>query len=125
MNQRDRARDLVARLIDAYNAKDADAVAALYADDIRLWSTLGEDSRGREPVVGHIRQLFSRLPDEQMVAEVVVTDGETLVVELTSHGTGRDGTAYEVSFTEFLWMQGNRIAGIETYIDPDEVAAIS
>lgn len=123
MADREAARRLVGELVDAYNRKDAAAIADLYHPDVRLWSSLGEDSQGQEQVLRHIQELFRRLPDERMYADTVVTDGETVVIEVTSRGTSSKGP-YEISFTEVLEVVDGAIASIKTYIDPEEVEAV-
>jgi uncharacterized protein (TIGR02246 family) len=123
MTGRDDARALLDRLIVAYNEKDDATLASLYHPDIRLWSSLGESTQGREQVLHHVRDLFRRLPDERMTADTVVTDGDTVVVELTSSGRS-DGAPYQIRFTEVFEIADGLIAGIKTYIDPDDVAAV-
>jgi uncharacterized protein (TIGR02246 family) len=123
MTGRDDARAILERLIVAYNEKDDAILASLYHPDVRLWSSLGESTEGREQVLQHVRDLFRRLPDERMAADTVVTDGDTVVVELTSRGSS-NGSPYEIRFTEVFEIDGGLIAGIKTYIDPEDVAAV-
>lgn len=123
MGDRQLAREAIGRLIDAYNSKDRDALRSLYAADISLWSSLGESVSGRDQVLAHIDELFEKLPDERMTADTVVTDGETIVVELTSRGTDAAGAAYEFQFTEVFELEDGRFSHIRTYIDPDVVEA--
>ena len=122
MDTRHEAQALVRKLVEGYNRKDTGALEALYAPDIELWSSLGESRHGRAEVIGHIVELFRRLPDEQMTAEVMVTDGETVVVELSSRGNSTSGE-YEIDFTEVLELSDGLITNIKTYIDPADVAA--
>jgi ketosteroid isomerase-like protein len=125
MTGRDAARRVLGTLVDSYNRKDLEAMSRLYADDIRLWSTLSGEGQGKDYALAHVRRLFEILPDERMTAAVVVTDGQTVVVELTSVGTGADGRPYRFSFTEVIELDGDRIAAIHTYIDPASVSAIT
>ncbi|HSJ27512.1 MAG TPA: nuclear transport factor 2 family protein [Acidimicrobiia bacterium] len=120
MTQREDARAVVERVVQFYNAKDLDGLAALYADDITLWSSLGAEASGKQAFLDHIRHLFDRLPDERMTADVVVTDGATAVLELTSRGTD-DGLPYEISFTEVFEIANGLLTSVKTYIDPDTV----
>lgn len=124
MADRQQARRLFERVVAAYNRKDAGALAELYDENVSLWSSLGEESEGRNEVLDHVRALFRRLPDETMTAETVVTDGETLVAEIVSRGTSSAGEQYELRFTEVFEIDQGRIVGIRTYLDPEEVAAI-
>jgi uncharacterized protein (TIGR02246 family) len=122
MPSRDDARAVVARMVDGFNRKDADALAELYVGDIELWSSLGAEARGRDEVLGHMRELFARLPDEQMSGDVLITDGHTVVVEFISRGSTPTGMAYEIRFTDVLELSDGRIRSIRTYVDPYDVA---
>lgn len=123
MGSESAARELVASLVEAYNRKDEDAIATLYADDVTYWSTLSGSCVGKGAVLDHVRELFRTLPDEQMEPEVVVTDGETTVVEFVSRGTGPGGAAYEIRFTEVMEAPEGLLTDIKVYLDPDEVSA--
>lgn len=124
MGERDAARKLISDLVAAYNRKDLEAVASLYADDVTLWTTLDDERHGKEAVIAHVEELFTLLPDEQMTVDAVVTDGATVVVELTSRGKSAAGRDYEISFTEVLELEEGKIRSIKTYIDPDDVAEV-
>jgi ketosteroid isomerase-like protein len=120
MPQREDARALVERVVHLYNNKDLDGLSELYADDIRLWSSLGAEASDKQDFLDHIRHLFDRLPDERMTADVVVTDGSTAVLELTSRGTD-NGSPYEISFTEVFEIENGLLTSVKTYIDPEVV----
>lgn len=125
MSDRKAARQSLTRLIDAYNTKDPDALAGLYAADVVLWSSLGAETTGRDSVLAHARELFAALPDETMSADTVVTDGDTIVVEFTSTGTDANDEPYQIEFTEVFEVVDGQFTEIRTYIDPDVVEAIS
>lgn len=120
MSPQEEARALVEKIVQLYNDKDLEGLSALYADDITLWSSLGAETSGKPEFLDHVRHLFARLPDERMTAEVVVTDGATAVLELTSRGTD-NGLPYEISFTEVFEISNGRLTSVKTYIDPDVV----
>jgi ketosteroid isomerase-like protein len=124
MQNRETARRLVGEVVDAYNRKDLQALGKLYDPGIELWSSLGESATGRQEVMGHIAELFQRLPDEHMTAETVVADAESVVVELTSRGTSATGQPYELQFTEVFEVSDGQISSIKTYIDPRQVEAV-
>ncbi len=124
MQNRDTARRLVGEVVDAYNRKDLEVLGELYNPEIELWSSLGESATGRQEVMGHIAELFKRLPDEHMTAETVVADDDSVVVELTSRGTSATGRPYELRFTEVFEVADGLISGIKTYIDPRQVEAV-
>lgn len=125
MRDKESARELLRRLVNAYNAKDRETLAELYDKEISLWSSLGEAATGRDDVLSHVGELFDALPDERMRANTVITDGDTIVVEFTSTGTNASNEPYELRFTEVFELKAGKFSEIRTYIDPDDVAAIS
>jgi steroid delta-isomerase-like uncharacterized protein len=124
MTSREEAKDLIRQMVDAYNRKDTEAVSSLYADDIRLWSALGPDVRGKSAAVAHLEDLFASLPDERMTIDTIVADEGTVVIEVTSRGTDPQGASYEIAFTEVFRVEANLVREIRTYIDPDDVAHV-
>ena len=118
------ARDIVTRIVEAYNAKDADALAELYQPDARYWSALGDWQEGRASIRSHIEDLHRRLPDEQMSIDAVMSDGDTVVAEFMSSGTAPSGAPYQISFTEVIEVRDGKIASVMVYLDPEEVERI-
>ena len=121
---REAARLVVAQLVEAYNAKDLEAIAALYRQDARYWSALGGWQHGLPEILSHIEELHRKLPDEKMVVKALATDGEALVVEFVSTGTAPSGEPYELEFTEVIDLVDGKIAGVKVYLDPAEVEKI-
>ncbi len=122
MGSRGDARRLVDRIVTAYNSHDTDALVALYHSDITYWSGLDGLQRGIEAVREHIDHLHETLPDEQMRAHTVITDGQLTVVEFESTGTNPAGNAYAIEFTEVFELRDGKVASIKVYLDPEEVA---
>lgn len=123
MSSRQDARAMVADIVAAYNSHDTDTLAALYHDDITYWSALDGLEEGKDAVRGHIEHLHEILPDEQMAAKTVITDGDVVVVEFESRGTNPAGRPYAIEFTEVFELRDGRIASIKVYLDPEEVEA--
>lgn len=118
------ARDIVSRIVEAYNAKDAEALIELYQPDARYWSALDDWQEGRATIRSHIEDLHRRLPDEQMSIDAVMTDGDAVVAEFTSSGTAPSGGRYQISFTEVIELRNGKIASVMVYLDPEEVERI-
>lgn len=118
------ARDIVSRIVEAYNAKDAEALIELYQPDARYWSPLDDWQEGRATIRSHIEDLHRRLPDEQMSIDAVMTDGDAVVAEFTSSGTAPSGGRYQISFTEVIELRDGKIASVMVYLDPEEVERI-
>jgi ketosteroid isomerase-like protein len=125
MSAKDEARTLLARLVIAYNEKDRAALERLYSPSIKVWSALGVETEGIAAALDHVDELFVKLPDETMSADTAITNGDTLVVEMTSRGSDGSGQPYEIRFTEVFEIDGGQITEIRTYLDPEDVAAIS
>ncbi len=124
MGSRDDARRLVGRIVTAYNSHDTDALVALYQPDITYWSALDGLHKGAQAVREHIDHLHETLPNEEMRAHTVITDGELTVVEFESTGTNPAGNAYSIEFTEVFELRDGKVASIKVYLDPEEVARV-
>ena len=123
MPSREEARRLIDRLVAAYNARDTDALVALYDPDVTYWSPLDGTQEGIAEVRAQIDELHATLPDEQMEAQTVITDGEVIVVEFVSTGTSPAGNPYAIEFTEVFELRDGKIGSIKVYLDPLEVEA--
>jgi uncharacterized protein (TIGR02246 family) len=94
---------LVDRQIDAYNAHDADAFAAVYAEDMQLYDLGGELFLfGREALRERYALLFANAPliNVRIVKRIIV--GNTVIDEerITRTASGRDAhvaVIYEAS----------------------------
>ncbi len=118
------ARDIVHRIVEAYNAKDAEAVAALYHPDARYWSALGDWQEGLPAIKEHIEELHRLLPDEQMSIQSLVGGDDIAVAEFRSTGTAPSGSPYTLDFTEVIELRDGKIATVKVYLDPEEVERI-
>ncbi|MDG2908829.1 MAG: nuclear transport factor 2 family protein [Acidimicrobiales bacterium] len=118
------SRAAVDRIVDAYNAKDLEALSSLYHPDATYWSALSDLREGRDSIRNHIQELFTALPDERMRAKVVIAEGDTAVVEFESTGRGVGGVEYRVEFTEVIKFDQGRISSVNVYIDPEAVEGL-
>lgn len=115
---------MVEQIVAAYNAKDADALAALYHPDARYWSALGDWQEGIDEIKQHIEQLHRTLPDERMEIVSLIGGDGVAVAEFRSTGRNPAGEAYAIEFTEVIEIRDGRIAEVKVYLDPDEVRAV-
>ncbi|MFV1963576.1 MAG: nuclear transport factor 2 family protein, partial [Acidimicrobiia bacterium] len=92
--------------------------------DITYWCALDGLQEGIDAVREHLDHLHETLPDEQMQAQTIVTDGELVVVEFESTGTNPAGRPYAIEFTEVFELRGGKVASIKTYLDPEEVTDV-
>ena len=119
------SRAAVHAIVAAYNAKDLEALSALYHPDATYWSALSDLREGRDSIRGHIQELFTALPNEQMRATVVIAEGDTAVAEFESTGRDANGVDYRIEFTEVIQFDNGRISSVTVYIDPETVENIA
>lgn len=78
-----RDTELVGRLKSAIERRDADAVAALYAEDAVGHHPLApEPLRGREAIRASEAELFAAFSDTRVAVRGVYVDGHTVVMEV-------------------------------------------
>jgi uncharacterized protein (TIGR02246 family) len=121
---RDVSRAMVERIVAAYNAKDAGALADLYQPDARYWSALGDWQEGIDEIKAHIEELHRTLPDERMEIVSLIGGDDLAVAEFKSSGHNPAGDPYTVEFTEVIRLRDGRISEVKVYLDPDEVRAV-
>lgn len=119
------SRASVHGIVEAYNAKDLEALSALYHPDATYWSALSDLREGRDSIREHVQELFTALPNEQMRATVVIAEGDTAVAEFESTGQDAEGTDYRIEFTEVIQFDKGQISSTTVYIDPEAVENIA
>lgn len=121
---REESRALVETIVAAYNAKDANALAALYHEDARYWSALGDWQEGLPAIREHIEELHRTLPDEKMEILSLIGGEDVAVAEFRSTGRSPAGAEYSVEFTEVIELRDGKISQVKVYLDPDEIRAV-
>lgn len=124
VTSREASRAVVETIVAAYNAKDADALAALYHPDARYWSALGGWQEGLPAIREHIEELHRTLPDEQMETLSLIGGPDIAVAEFRSTGTAPSGKLYTIEFTEVIELRDGKISEVKVYLDPEEVRAV-
>ena len=119
------SRASVHGIVEAYNAKDLEALSALYHPDATYWSALSDLREGRDSIREHIQELFTALPNERMRAMTVIAEGDTAVAEFESLGQDANGVDYRIEFTEVIQFDEGRISSVSVYIDPETVENIA
>ena len=121
---REESRTIVGQVVAAYNAKDADALAALYHPDARYWSALGDWQDGIGAIREHIEELHRTLPDEQMEIVSLIGGEGVAVAEFRSTGRNPAGDEYSIEFTEVIELRDGLISQVKVYLDPEEIRAV-
>jgi ketosteroid isomerase-like protein len=93
------AEVLVARLEQATNEHDLDALVACFAEDYENETPAhpARGFRGREQVRRNWEQVFAFVPDLRAIVVASAFDGQTAWTEWEMHGTRRDGTPHRMA----------------------------
>jgi steroid delta-isomerase-like uncharacterized protein len=83
-------KDVLLKWVDAFNRRDADALAPLYHPDATNHQVaVGEPAFGREAIVRDARSLFAAFPDSDTRVEALHEAGEWVMLEWSGGGTWR------------------------------------
>ena len=112
--------DTIARLRDAMNAHDLDALAALFAPDYRSEQPLHPDRGfdGRAQVRKNYAVLFSEIQDFRADVLRQTAAGEEVWSEWRMHGTKPDASAFEYRGMTVWGVRDGLIAWARLYFEP-------
>ena len=111
----------VARLRDAINAHDVDAMTALFAPGYRSEQPVHPERGfdGREQVAANWRQMFAGVPDLKVGIVKESTDGSTSWTEWVWRGSHRDGTTFLMKGVTVMGMDDDGlVAWMRLYMEP-------
>lgn len=81
-------REVLQRWIDAFNARDPEAAAALYSvDAVNTQFAAVQPTVGRDQMLVGLREFFLAFPDSTTVPVGIYSDGEWAMVEWDGAGT--------------------------------------
>lgn len=110
------AADLVRRFIEAMNARDGAAVAALLTDDVAHDRPDGSREIGADAYRAWLARRIA--PSDEVLADVAILTGEgggRAAAEFTRRGRNADGAAYSKPGGIFFDIDGGRISRISDY----------
>lgn len=81
------AKTVLTQWIDAFAARDADALAALYHDDAIHWQVADEPVMGKVQIRDTLARFFRAFPDARTRVETVIAEGEWAAFEWIGSGT--------------------------------------
>ncbi len=112
------------RFFERFDANDLDGVMALFADDATFTVPGKPDDLASAGVYdkARIRRLFdrmvSRLPAGlRMSAQLLVAEGDTVIVEATSHGELSNGRVYDQRYLTLFRITDGLIHEVREYND--------
>lgn len=112
---------VVARLIDAVNAHDLDAMTDCFAPDFVNETPAHPDRnfRGRDHVRRNWSKIFRAVPDIRIDAVRCTVDAERSVwVEWDFNGTFVDGAPNRVRGVSIFGVEQDRFAWVRFYLEP-------
>ena len=113
----------IARLRDAMNAHDLDAMGALFAPDYRSEQPVHPNRGfgGREQVITNWTAMFDGVPDLQVGVVKVTSVGSDCWSEWVWRGAHTDGTPFLMKGVTVMGLDGEgRIAWARLYMEPVE-----
>lgn len=118
--------DLVGQWIDGYDARDAAAQAALYAEDASNWQhALGEPVIGRDKIRAGLAAFYRAFPDSAITSEAMIEDEGRAALFWRAGGTWRgpfaglepNGKSYVLYGSTLFIARSGRIVEQRAYWD--------
>lgn len=115
---------LADRMFRAIETGDLDALRAVYADDVVVWTNFDDTEQPLDRAMSIVGWLCSKLADRRYdVKRRELIDGGFLQQHVL-RGTAPDGTAVAMPACIVGSVAGGRITRVEEYLDPAGVAAL-
>ncbi len=110
--------DTVERFFAAIEAKDIDAVADFYTDDVQVWHNFSNSSQDKATNIAVLTALCAGVETlrYEIVERLVLADGRVLQKHLL-RATGSGTEEVVIPACMFLTLAGERISRIEEYLD--------
>jgi|SRR3954447_15157930 ketosteroid isomerase-like protein len=117
--------DIADQLADALLSRDADRLAALFAEDYDSAQPAHPDRafRGREQVRANWTAIFSGVPDFTPELLGATRDGDTVWTEWAWHGTRTSGEPVEMAGVMVLGLRDGLIGWARLYVEDVETGA--
>lgn len=108
----------VERFFAAIEAKDIDAVAAFYTDDVQVWHNFSNSCQDKATNIAVLAALCAGVESlrYEIVERLVLDDGRVLQKHLL-RAVGSGSQEVVIPACMFLTLAGERISHIEEYLD--------
>lgn len=114
--RRSTPKEIVARYYAGLNARDADAVFSLYADDARFEVLTQGAFGGEQPASREaLRQLFETFRQLDFQVESLVAEGDRISAEVTLRGEWSDGRPYGNRYHNLFVFRDEKIQFFREY----------
>lgn len=118
----------VEKMFAAFNRRDADALAAVYAEDVYVDAPdYRQPKRKRAEVAAHYREMFRQSPDIRDDVKSITASGNRVFVEFVSTGTIENpstemppsvkGKKFSLKIASILEVKNGKIVRDVTYYD--------
>ena len=120
----DAGYEVVARLRDAMNEHDLEALVDVFDPDVVSETPAHPQRtfRGSDQVRRNWEQIFAGVPDLHAELLAAVVHGDTVWSEWDWQGTRRDGSAHRMRGVTIQRFQGRRAVAVRFYMEPVEEA---
>lgn len=105
-------KDLTRAYVAAFDARDADACAALMADDFALEDPVVKRIEGRAAAMDAVRGIFASCQSLSFVARNIYQDGDTTLIEFVLTIDGKVLTGMDL----IEWQDG-KMRELRAYLD--------
>jgi ketosteroid isomerase-like protein len=118
----DAGYEVVARLRDAMNEHDLEALVDVFDPDVVSETPAHPERtfRGADQVRRNWEQIFAGVPDLHADLLAAVVDGDTVWSEWDWRGTRRDGSAHRMRGVTIQRFRGTRAVAVRFYMEPVE-----
>lgn len=104
----------LARLFDAFNAHDIDAIMAFFAEDAVFDAVAGPEAHGtriegRAAIARAFESVWAAMPDARWDHRDHLTQGDRALSEWTFSGTAADGSRIEAEGADLFRLRGGLI----------------
>lgn len=114
--------DVVARMVAAIEAGDADAVKDLYAPDVVLWTNFDDTERGRDDALEMLGALLTHTRERRYdVKRRIEIEGGVLQQHVV-RGTTKGGRTFAMPACLVMEIADGRVTRIDEYLDPAAMA---
>ncbi|MED5622002.1 nuclear transport factor 2 family protein [Ideonella sp. BN130291] len=124
MNSLQDNKQLAASFFARFDANDIDGALATLADDATWWlagkpdQLPGTGTLSKEQIARVFRRMTAQLEDGlRMRVKHMVAEGDTVALEVQSHGTLKNGRVYDNEYHTVMRVRDGRICEVREYYD--------
>lgn len=124
MGTDDRNIELARRFVQAAAARDADALARLYAPDARFWQNVFDRTSTTAEALAIARKEAEIIAEYRFEDQRTTATTEGFVVQTTITGSTHSGSRFRVPVCLVVGVRAGLIASVDEYTDSATVAPI-